>query len=815
MKRNYFMLCLLFILGTGAQMFSQTDPGTTNLKHRWTFDNGSLVDDVAGVTGTIVGNGTVANNAFVATNGYIELPASTIGINTYPAITTEVWCTSQEGSNSGWTMLTYFGETVNGGGKNCTFLSIARVDNVSMASLEAPTWTGVTGAEYDDGKLHHFAYTVTATDITLFIDGNLIATTTLGEGNAIANISNSLAYIGRGGWTADPSWVGRFHKVSLYDKALSADEILYLYQQGAEENAVITTTATNFALDDNYPAAVFKVTASNLSAPISITTPAGISITNINGQVQASLPADATDLQLVAMWDMVSPLNGNVVLSSGSTTVEIPVKTVSDVACFVPMYEDLQNILIDVMGMNRMSDFGGWGTREVVNVIDDPENVYCGANSIKIGNGTTTGSGSLDILGGATSILLPNTTYKGRIMIKTIGGTFQLGIDAGPNVEFKIDTEGEWRPLEFMFTTGATVGANMYINNWACTGLVAYVDNYELYIAPDPILKTSVATKAFDPEFKESAFSVVSSNLPGDIAITAPAGIVVSPVTLPAENAGEVVTVTWDGTTAVDGTIALTSGEIIVNVPVKTLAASNTSCFTPLYSDKVSLNADIFMNNPANFGGWGGNSFINIASHPDSVYCGSHTARILGQGSVDVVLTGKVSPSTTYKTKVMLRTFGGKFQVGAYGIDNVNKADVTDSIDTEGAWLPFEFEFTTAAEMTAAQGLFVNNYQRSGKLCYIDNWEIYEMSPNAVKNIKSQFAKVYVQNGSLVAEFNLDAASDVKFEVFNLQGALVSAQTKMMNAGANSEVISTGLQNGMYLVRISHNGNTSYAKVIR
>jgi hypothetical protein len=27
-----------------------------------------------------------------------------------------------------------------------------------------------------------------------------------------------------------------------------------------------------------------------------------------------SLPANATDLQLVAMWDMVSPLEGNIVL---------------------------------------------------------------------------------------------------------------------------------------------------------------------------------------------------------------------------------------------------------------------------------------------------------------------------------------------------------------------------------------------------------------------------------------------------------------------------------------------------------------------
>ncbi|MBN2765644.1 MAG: T9SS type A sorting domain-containing protein [Paludibacteraceae bacterium] len=815
MKRNYFLLCFAFLFGASMQFFAQVDPGTSNLKHCWTFDNGSLVDDVAGVAGVIVGNGTVANNAFVSTNAYVELPASEIGINAYPEITTEVWCTSQEGANSGWSMLTYFGETLNGNGANCTFLSIARGDNVSMASLEAPAWTGVTGAEYDDGKLHHFAYTVTATDITLFIDGLQIATAVLGEGNAIANISNSLAYIGRGGWSADPNWVGSFHKVSLYDKALTADEILYLFQQGAEESAVITTTATNFALDDNYPAAVFKVTASNLSAPISISTPAGISITNINGQPQTSLPADATDLQVVIMWNMESPLEGNVVLSSGSSVIEIPVMTVSDVNCFVPMYDDIQNILIDVMGMNRMSDFGGWGTREVVNVINNSENVYCGANSIKIGNGTTTGSGSLDILGGISAILLPNTTYKGRIMIKTIGGTFQLGVDAGPNVEFKIDTEGEWKPLDFMFTTGVTVGANMYINNWACTGLEAYVDNYELYIAPDPILKTSVATQAFDPEFKEAIFSVVSSNLGDNIVITAPAGIVVSPTELPAENAGELVTISWDGTTAVDGTIALTSGENIVNILVKTLTTSNNTCFTPLYTDKVSLNADIFMNNPANFGGWGGNSFVDILSNPDSLYCGSHSARILGQGSVDVVLTDKISPATTYKTKLMLRTFGGKFQVGAYGIDDVNRADVTDSIDTEGEWMPFEFEFTTAEVMTAAQGLFVNNYQRSGMLCYVDNWEIYEMSPNAVKMVRSQFAKVYIQNGYLVAEFNLEAASNVKFDVFNLQGALVSTQIKMLNAGTNREVISESLQKGMYLVRISQNGIASYAKVIK
>ena len=372
MKRNYFLLCLLFMYGISVQLFAQTDPGTSNLKHRWTFDDGSLVDDVAGVAGKIIGNGAVTNNAFVATNAYIELPASEIAINTYPAFTTEVWCTSQAGANAGWSMLTFFGESVNGGGRNYSFLSIARADNQTMASMEAPVFNSATGPEYDDGKLHHFVYTVSATDITLFIDGVQISTTPLAETNAIANISNSLAYIGRGGWTGDPNWVGRYHKVSLFDKALSADEVLYLFQKGAEASSVITATATEIVLDNNFPATTFNVTASNLSAPITFTAPEGISLISVAGQPITTLPADATNYEVVVMWDMSSPSDGNVVFTSGSASATVKVKSVSDTECFNLLYDDVQNILMEVSGMNKVSDFQGWGAREVVSAISDP-----------------------------------------------------------------------------------------------------------------------------------------------------------------------------------------------------------------------------------------------------------------------------------------------------------------------------------------------------------------------------------------------------------------------------------------------------------
>lgn len=814
MKRNYFLLCALFLLGIGVQINAQVDPGTTNLKHQWTFDNGSLVDAVGNITGTIVGQASVANNALVATNGYMDMPAAEIGMNAYPELAIEIWCTST-GQNTGWTMLSFFGETVNNGGRNCTFLSIARGDNQTMATLETNVWNGATGPEYDDGKLHHFVYTVNATNITLFIDGAQVSTATLAEGNTIANISPSLAYLGRGGWTADPNWIGSYHKFSIYNKALSADEVLYLYQDGAEENPVLLTTATNLVFDENYPAQSFNVTGANLSSDISITTPAGISIINMAGNPITSLPAVTTDLEVVAMWNAQVPVDGDIVFSSGSTEYKVHVKTASDASCFVRLYEDIPNLLEDVMGMNSLSQYGGWGAKEIVSIINDPANVYCGAASIKVGNGSTTCAGSLDIKGGAATILQPNTTYKGRMMVKTIGGYFHVGVDAGPNVEFNVDTNGEWAPFEFMFTTGATIGNNMYFNNCGCTGLTAYVDNFELYVAPDPIITTSISSKAFDPEYKEAKFTVTSSNLSDDITINAPAGITVAPTTLPAESAGEEVTITWDGTTPVDGNMTLTSGEKVVNVLIKTVNNSNTACFTPLYADKVNLNADVFMNDAASFGGWGGKSIVSVINSPDSVYCGSHSARIFISGSVDVPLTGKLNPNTTYKSRAMIRTFGGKFQMGAFGYDALVNADVTDSIDTNEEWMPFEFEFTTAETLGANHGMFINNWGRTGKRAFIDNWEIYEAPANSLKKLNEDFANVYIQNGRIVAEFNLDTASDVEFSIFSVQGSILSNETKSFEAGKNRQVLNADLPSGMYLVRFTQSGKTGFRKIVK
>ncbi|MFT3752677.1 MAG: carbohydrate binding domain-containing protein [Paludibacter sp.] len=815
MKKTYFLLCLLLGLGISVQMFAQSDPGTANLKHQWTFDDGTAKDVVGTANGTLEGAATIASKALVTSSGgYLSFPAADLGVNSYPEVTAEIWFTPTSAANGGFTMLSYFGNTTGNFGTDYFSISTARGDNVSRTAISCgdtgSPWAsedGVNSTEYDDGKLHHMVATLTATGITFYVDGLNVGTKAYARTQNVINaIGTQFAYLAKGGYTGDPTWKGLIHKFSLYDKALTDDNVLYLFQKGAEEQPVIAASITSLALDNSYPAEVFNVSSSNLSSNITITAPAGITV------LPTTVAANEKDVAVTVIYPGTNVIEGNITLTSGTSVVNIPIKTASDLACFTPIYPETltTNLLGDFKSCTTMANFGGWGTREASTIVTDPANVYCGAGSIKIGNGTSTGSGSLDVA--MASILQPNTAYRVKVMIKTIGGTFHLGVDAAPNIEKAIDTNGEWKPLEFTFTTGGVLGANpvMYINNYATTGLLAYVDNYELYLSQDQSITTSTQALSFDPESSKSLkFSVVASNLGSDIVLTAPAGITLSKSTLPSTAAGDTVTVTYDGTTPVSGNILLKSGSVEANVVVKGLTTSNTTCFTPLYNDRPNLVADPYMNDLTDFGGWGTKS---IMYNVDSVYCGSRCGAIIGGGSIDIILTNKLMPNTIYKSRAMVRTIGD-FQIGVFGQGN---AEFTDSINTGGLWKEIVFEFTTGASMGANSGVYFNNYSRNGTRGYIDNWELYKKDTlSAVAAVKDLFENIYVQNGKIVAEFDLDQASVAQLSVFTIQGALVSDERFTALAGTNRKVVNANLPSGMYIVKLTQNGQYSFKKLIK
>jgi len=213
------------------------------LVHSYTFNNGTAFDSgsVGGADGTLVGGATIDNGALVTTaqGQWMEMPGNVIAMNTFNEVTIEAWYTPTARANMGWTMLAYFGDSVNGFGSNGFNMTSARDDDKSRTAISigdiATPWaseTGADGPEYDDGLLHHMVSTIDDTDITLYIDGVLYDNTHLDPHNSISGISRNFAYLAKSGYDADPEWIGAIDEFNIYNVALSAQEVAANYTVG-------------------------------------------------------------------------------------------------------------------------------------------------------------------------------------------------------------------------------------------------------------------------------------------------------------------------------------------------------------------------------------------------------------------------------------------------------------------------------------------------------------------------------------------------------------------------------------------------------
>lgn len=238
MIKRIFAYVSFLILFVYIDLNAQVNP--ENLIHSWTFDDGSTIDRIRGISGALRGNAKILNGALNTTteNSWMELPASTIAINQYRALTFEIWFRSVRGGNTGFHMILSFGNTRNTIGVNYFFITPARADDKSRAAIscldESTPWaneSGADGPELDDGNIHHIVSTIDSENITLYIDGKLQAQIPLSDNNRIANISNNFAYLAKSVYDADPTWRGEIYEFNIYNKALSTDEILSLYNE--------------------------------------------------------------------------------------------------------------------------------------------------------------------------------------------------------------------------------------------------------------------------------------------------------------------------------------------------------------------------------------------------------------------------------------------------------------------------------------------------------------------------------------------------------------------------------------------------------
>jgi hypothetical protein len=372
-------------------------------------------------------------------------------------------------------------------GSNGCFIATSRYDNISRAAISCGTlpepWTGesmVNSTEYNDSILHHMISTISDSTISFYIDGNFIGSSVLSESNKIKNLSNNYAFLAQSGYVGfDSTWVGSIYKFSLYNKALVSDEVLYLYQHGAESTPTLISSETYLSFDELNPTGSFTVYGLNLSDSIHVITPAGFTVST------KVLPGNANLTSVAVIYDGVSSSNGYITLQSGTITNRIRIKGIKNSDCFIPLYSDRTNLITDPY-LNSLSTFGGWTSNGGTSSINrDTSYVYCGIRSGKI-SATAQCNGSVDQV--LTGTMKPNTIYRLRAMVYAVDGPFQIGVygwsGSLADSTKSILTTGSWQPVDFTFTTGNTLGATQGLFFNSCLaggGTTGYIDNWEAY----------------------------------------------------------------------------------------------------------------------------------------------------------------------------------------------------------------------------------------------------------------------------------------------------------------------------------------------
>lgn len=215
------------------------------LKHSYTFADGTAKDVVSGADG-VVNGGTIEDGAFTSSEDgdYITLPATDIALNEFPSFTIEAYVTN--GFNDGYSMLTYFGDL---NGANSTWIQLTRPTDVSRVELSTGATDALTGQEPAMGENKHYVFTANSDSLTWYIDGFPIDTVKVSDGNVISGISTANAWIGKSGWN-DPTYLGTIYELNIYSGTMPESEVQFRYLSFPIEDSTSDATLAEVLIDE-------------------------------------------------------------------------------------------------------------------------------------------------------------------------------------------------------------------------------------------------------------------------------------------------------------------------------------------------------------------------------------------------------------------------------------------------------------------------------------------------------------------------------------------------------------------------------------
>ncbi|KQP53843.1 family 43 glycosylhydrolase [Agreia sp. Leaf283] len=214
-------------LGSGPTPAPVNEDGEI-LRYDFEDASGSVVSDVTGngQDGTISGGATWADGSltFDGSDDYVDLPDNLLAGVTDVTVEADVWIDSAQ---SGAYFIYGLGNTISGAGNGYLFTS----GNGYRTSIATGNWTTEQtvsqGSNLPRGQWAHLVYTLKGDTATIYLDGVAVGTATvttdpgdIGGGITTAN------YLGRSNYDADNTFRGKYREFAIYDRALSADEVL-------------------------------------------------------------------------------------------------------------------------------------------------------------------------------------------------------------------------------------------------------------------------------------------------------------------------------------------------------------------------------------------------------------------------------------------------------------------------------------------------------------------------------------------------------------------------------------------------------------
>lgn len=274
--------------------------------------------------------------------------------------------------------------------------------------------------------------------------------------------------------------------ISSWSDLTMTDGITYIDNFEMYEVPGITASVNGIAFDANTISQRFVLSISGAAtATATIVAPTGISLNSTSVvTTQGSV--------ITASWDGTTPVDGQIQVTAGSLTYNLPVKafTTPVNSTYVPLNSH-KNLIADPEFNSptlQQGGFEGWGYQEICS---DPAIVYsgsrCGAilpdNNYRLN--WSPGSIERTFTVDNENELKPSTTYAIKAKVWAVEGTLQMAVkhfDGTSELLFEIPKSTTWTDFYQEFTTGVTFGDDprISLHTWNQYIAAGYIDNWEV-----------------------------------------------------------------------------------------------------------------------------------------------------------------------------------------------------------------------------------------------------------------------------------------------------------------------------------------------